>query len=32
LAKGAATVRDMKTGEQTEVKLSALEDHLARYR
>ena len=32
LAKGAATVRDMETGEQTEVKLSALEDHLARYR
>ena len=32
LAKGAATVRDMETGEQTEVKLSALEYHLARYR
>ena len=32
LAKGAATVRDMETGEQTEVKLSALEDHLACYR
>ena len=32
LAKGAATVRDMETGEQTVVKLSALEDHLARYR
>ena len=31
LAKGAATVRDMETGEQTEVKLSALEYHLARY-
>ncbi len=32
LAKGAATVRDMETGEQTEVKLSSLQDHLARYR
>lgn len=32
LVKDAATVRDMETGEQTEVKLSALEDHLARYR
>ncbi len=32
LAKGAATVRDMETGEQTEVPLSSLEDHLARYR
>ncbi|MCH7937386.1 MAG: histidine--tRNA ligase [Proteobacteria bacterium] len=32
LEKQAATVRDMETGEQTEIKLSALEDHLARYR
>ncbi len=32
LAKNAATVRDMETGEQTEVPLSSLEDHLARYR
>jgi histidyl-tRNA synthetase len=32
LAKGAATVKDMETGEQTEVKLSELENHLARYR
>ncbi|NQV85220.1 MAG: histidine--tRNA ligase [Rhodospirillales bacterium] len=32
LARGVATVRDMKTGEQTEIGLSALEDHLARYR
>ena len=32
LAKGAATVRDMETGEQTEVPLSSLQDHLARYR
>ncbi len=32
LAKGVATVRDMETGEQTEVKLSSLQDHLARYR
>jgi histidyl-tRNA synthetase len=32
LARGIATVRDMETGEQTEVGLSALEDHLARYR
>ncbi len=32
LAKGAATVRDMDTGEQTEVPLSSLQDHLARYR
>ena len=32
LAKGAATVRDMETGEQTEVPLSSLEDHLAPYR
>ncbi|MSO85693.1 MAG: histidine--tRNA ligase [Rhodospirillales bacterium] len=32
LARGIATVRDMKTGEQDEVPLSALEDRLARYR
>ncbi|NQU60178.1 MAG: histidine--tRNA ligase [Rhodospirillales bacterium] len=32
LAKGKAVVRDMETGEQTEVPLSSLEDHLARYR
>ena len=32
LAKGAATVRDMETGEQTEVPFSSLEEHLARYR
>ena len=32
LSNGVATVRDMKTGEQTEVGLSKLEDHLARYR
>jgi len=32
LAKGAATVRDMETGKQTEVALSSLQDHLARYR
>ena len=32
LAKGIATVRDMETGEQTEVDLSSLEDHLARFR
>ena len=32
LAKGAATVRDMKTGEEKEVKLSELEDHLTRNR
>jgi histidyl-tRNA synthetase len=32
MAKGAATVKDMETGEQTEVPLSSLEDHLARYR
>ncbi len=32
LAKGAATVRDMKTGEETEVDLSSLEDHLAQFR
>jgi histidyl-tRNA synthetase len=32
MAKDAATVKDMETGEQTEVPLSSLEDHLARYR
>jgi histidyl-tRNA synthetase len=32
LAKDVATVRDMETGEQTEVPLSSLQDHLARYR
>jgi histidyl-tRNA synthetase len=32
LARDAATVRDMATGEQVEVPLSALEDRLARYR
>ena len=32
LARDAATVRDLDTGEQVEVPLSALEDHLARYR
>ena len=32
LARGVATVRDMRTGEQVEVPLSALEDRLARYR
>ncbi len=32
LAKGAVTVRDMETGEQTEVPFSSLEEHLARYR
>ena len=31
LARDAATVRDLDTGEQVEVPLSALEDHLARY-
>ena len=31
-AKGAATVRDMETGEQTDVPFSSLEEHLARYR
>ena len=32
LARDAATVRDMTTGEQVEVPLAALEDRLARYR
>jgi len=32
LAKNAATVRDMDSGEQTEVSFDALERHLARYR
>ena len=32
LARDGVTVRDMETGEQTEVSFSALEDHLARYR
>jgi histidyl-tRNA synthetase len=32
LGNGVVTVRDMGTGEQTEIGLSALEDHLARYR
>ena len=32
LARDAATVRDMETGEQTEVPFSSLEEHLARYR
>ena len=32
LARGAATVRDMDSGEQSEVSLSALEDHLKAYR
>jgi len=32
LAKGMATVRDMETGEQAEVLLSSLEEHLARHR
>jgi histidyl-tRNA synthetase len=32
LARQAATVRDLDTGEQTEVALSALEDYLGRYR
>ena len=31
LAREAATVRDLDSGEQTEVALSALEDHLGRY-
>jgi len=29
---GKATVRDMQTGEQAEVPLTSLEDHLARFR
>ena len=32
LAKGVATVRDMESGEQAEVSLSSLEEHLARHR
>ncbi|MBT6405988.1 MAG: histidine--tRNA ligase [Rhodospirillaceae bacterium] len=32
LAKNVATVRDMETGDQLEVPLASLEDHLARYR
>jgi len=32
LAKGAASVRDMETGEQTEVPFASLREHLARYR
>jgi len=32
LAKGVATVRDMESGEQTEVPLTSLEEHLSRYR
>lgn len=32
VAAGRATVRDMQTGEQTEVPLTSLEDHLARFR
>ena len=32
LARDAATVRDMETGEQVEVPLASLEEHLRRYR
>jgi len=32
LAKGVVTIRDMKTGEQTEVEWAGIEDKLARYR
>jgi histidyl-tRNA synthetase len=32
LAKGVATIRDMESGEQTEVPLTSLEEHLSRYR
>jgi len=32
LAKDVAAVRDMETGEQIDVAMSSLEDHLARYR
>ena len=32
LARGAAMVRDLDTGDQAEVSLSALQDHLARFR
>ena len=32
LARDAASVRDMETGEQVEVPLASLEEHLRRYR
>jgi histidyl-tRNA synthetase len=32
LARDAATVRDMQSGEQTEVPLAELDTHLAKYR
>ncbi len=32
LAKGVATVRDMESGEQTEVSLDYLSEHLDQYR
>ena len=32
LARDAASVRDMQSGEQTEVPLSDLREHLAKYR
>ncbi|MCZ6606379.1 MAG: His/Gly/Thr/Pro-type tRNA ligase C-terminal domain-containing protein, partial [Alphaproteobacteria bacterium] len=32
LARGAATVRDMDSGDQSDVPLASLETHLARYR
>ena len=32
LARGAATVRDMDSGEQSDVPLASLETHLARFR
>jgi histidyl-tRNA synthetase len=32
LAKGAANVRDMESGDQTEVPLSSLEEHLSQFR
>jgi histidyl-tRNA synthetase len=32
LARGAASVRDMDTGEQVEIPLKSLETHLAAYR
>jgi histidyl-tRNA synthetase len=32
MSRGAATVRDMASGEQEEVALGALADHLSRYR
>jgi len=31
LAKGTATIRDMETGEQAEVPLASVEEHLSRY-